>query len=109
MKGVRQVGASMLSPFGGANAHTTIRPEGSETLPEGQLPHVAVDIVSPGYFEAMGIPVLSGRTFTPADAEHSERVVVISRILAESVWPGADAVGKRIVLGNQPTDPVLNV
>jgi len=109
LKGVKQAGASMLSPFTGANAGTTIMPEGSEALPESERPQVAVDIVSPGYFEAMGIPVLSGRGFTETDGKNSGKVVVVSRVLAESAWPGGDAVGKRIRLGSQPDDPVFNV
>jgi putative ABC transport system permease protein len=109
MKGVRQAGTSMLSPFGGANANTTITPEGSEALPEAQLPHVTVDIVSPGYFGAMGIPLVGGREFTEGDGKHSEQVAVVSQALADSVWPGADAVGKRVRLGSQASDPWLNV
>jgi putative ABC transport system permease protein len=109
MKGVIQAGTSMLSPFSGANASTTIMPEGSEALPEGQLPHVAVDIVSPGYFGAMGIPVARGREFTEADAEHSEMVVVVSNVLAGSIWPGEDAVGKRIRFGRDASDPLMSV
>jgi putative ABC transport system permease protein len=109
MQGVKQAGASMLSPFSGANAGTTIMPEGSEALPEGQLPHVAVDIVSSGYFGAMGIPLLNGREFIEADAPHSEMVAIVSDALAASVWPGADAVGKRIRFGKDAKDPVMSV
>jgi putative ABC transport system permease protein len=109
MKGVKQAGASMLSPFSGTNAGTTIMPEGSEALPEGQLPHVGVDIVSPGYFGAMGIPLLNGREFIEADAAHSEMVAVVSNALAASVWPGADAVGKRIRFGRDASDPLMSV
>jgi putative ABC transport system permease protein len=109
MKGVTQAGTSMLSPFSGANAGTTILPEGSEAIPEGQLPHVAVDVVSPGYFGAMGIPVFMGREFTEADAAHSQIVAIVSKALAGSVWPGEDAVGKRVRLSKDPSDPMLSV
>jgi len=109
MKGVKQAGASMLSPFSGTNAGTTIMPEGSEALPEGELPHVAVDIVSPGYFGAMGIPLLNGREFIEGDAAHSEIVAIVSNALAASVWPGEDAVGKRIRFGRDASDPLLTV
>ncbi len=47
----------------------------------------------------MGIPVLSGRTFGPGDHAGSDRVVVISRTLANRLWPGGDAVGKRVYWG----------
>jgi putative ABC transport system permease protein len=109
MKGVKQAGASMLSPFTGADANTTLTPEGSETVTEGQRPHVAVDIVSPGYFASMGIPILGGREFTDIDTGTSEKVAVVSQTLADSVWPGMTAVGKRIRLGNDATDPLISV
>ena len=99
----------MLSPFSGANAGTTIMPEGSEALPEGDLPHVAVDIVSPGYFGAMGIPLAKGREFAEADTAHGEMVVVVSSALAGSAWPGADALGKRIRFGRDASAPMMTV
>src|SRR5262249_25676670 len=87
----------------------TITPEGTETLPEGQRPHVTVDIVSPGYFGAMGIPVLDGREFTEGDAKDGEKVAIVSRALADSVWPGTDPVGKRVRLGREASSAWLNV
>jgi predicted permease len=55
--------------------------------------------VTPRFFEAMGIPVLSGRTFTDADRPGAERVVVVSASLARRLWPGESAIGKRIFWG----------
>jgi putative ABC transport system permease protein len=109
IQGVKQAGTSMMSPFSGANGNTTIVPEGSETLPEGQLPRVAVDIVSPGYFGAMGISALGGRDFTDMDGKDTEKVAIVNRVLADSVWPGQDWIGRRIRLGKQPTDPSVTV
>ena len=55
--------------------------------------------VTPGFFEAMGIPVLSGRTFADSDRAGAERVVVVSASLARRLWPGESAIGKRIYWG----------
>jgi predicted permease len=52
---------------------------------------------SPGYFEAMGIPVIRGRSLTQDDLEHPERgSVVVSKAFAERFWPGEDAIGKGV-------------
>ncbi|MGH7531356.1 MAG: ABC transporter permease [Gemmatimonadales bacterium] len=52
---------------------------------------------SPGYFEAMGIPVLRGRGLTQADLDHPERgAVVVSKAFAERFWPGEDPIGKGV-------------
>ena len=53
--------------------------------------------ISPTYFGAMGIPVLRGRAFTPQDDTAAVQVAVVSRALADRLWPGRDAVGERIV------------
>ncbi len=55
--------------------------------------------VSPGYFEAMHIPVRSGRTFTDADRAGAERVAAVSRALAQQLWPRDNALGKLIRVG----------
>ena len=52
---------------------------------------VDLNSISPGYFATLGIPLLEGRDFTDRD-----RAVIISRRLAEKLWPGESAIGKRI-------------
>ena len=49
----------------------------------------------PGYFEAMGIPVLVGRALRPGDAADQSRSVVVSRSYAERSWPGESPLGRR--------------
>lgn len=61
-------------------------------------------VATPGYFEAMGIPVLRGRTFTDADTLEGQHVAVISASLAQAQWPGQDPIGKTIQFGNMDGD-----
>lgn len=53
-------------------------------------------VVSENYFATMGTPVLAGRTFGPEDDAGSERVVVITRAMADTYWPDQEAVGRRV-------------
>ncbi len=60
-------------------------------------PAINWEAISGNYFETMGIPLLSGRTFTDEDSEDAARVVVVGKSFAERLWPGEDPVGKRII------------
>jgi predicted permease len=51
---------------------------------------------TPGYFEAIGMRVVRGRTFTDADRGDTPRVVVVNQALADATWPGGDAVGRTV-------------
>jgi hypothetical protein len=53
-------------------------------------------VVTDGYFEAMGIPLLAGRGFEPADRMGSERVALVNRRMAERYWPGRSPIGERV-------------
>jgi putative ABC transport system permease protein len=72
-------------------------------------PLVNLEDVTPGYFEAMRIRLLRGRTFTERDDQRLPGVVVVSRTMAERCWPGQDAIGKRlkIPLPDTPYDGSL--
>ena len=58
-------------------------------------------VVDEDYFKTLGIRVLSGRVFTKFDRENSPEVVVINHKMAETYWPGQDAVGKVVLLGDK--------
>jgi putative ABC transport system permease protein len=58
-----------------------------------------IRVVSDGYFETMGIALQSGRDYTPHDAASSEPVVIVNDVLARTLWPGQDPLGKRIRFG----------
>ncbi len=68
-----------------------------------RMPHAELNYVSPEYFRTIGVPVLSGRSFTADDRDTASVVVVVSRSLAERYFPGANAVGKQITTASQGT------
>jgi putative ABC transport system permease protein len=53
--------------------------------------------VSPGFFAALGIPILAGRDFTDADRAGAERVVIIGQTLAERLFPGQDPINRHLM------------
>ncbi len=58
--------------------------------------------MSPDYFRVMGIPLLRGRPFTEQDDARAPRVAIVSRSIAQRLWPGADAVGRRVSMADEP-------
>ena len=53
-------------------------------------------VVGPGHFDALGIPILQGREFTPADREDAPGVVIVNETFAERFWPGQDPIGRTL-------------
>jgi putative ABC transport system permease protein len=75
--------------------------EGHQPVNAASLPHAGYQVVSPGYFAAIGIPLVRGRDVSRSDSRASESVVVISESLARQGWPREEAVGKRLRLGEK--------
>lgn len=69
------------------------------TFSVGTLPHPDVHIVSTEYPRALGIRLLEGRVFAPADLAQSERVGLINRTLADRYFAGSSPVGRRFAFG----------
>jgi putative ABC transport system permease protein len=71
-------------------------------LPPGRPFHGGAEwmAVSPGYFEALRIPVQRGRAFTETDRHNSPAVVVVNDVMARQEWPDEDPIGKHLVLGH---------
>src|SRR3954467_9679126 len=52
--------------------------------------------VSPGYFQAIGLPIVKGRGFTDADRDGAPLVMVVNQTLAQRLWPNQDPIGRRV-------------
>jgi hypothetical protein len=78
--------------------------EGRVRAPGEEDPHGRLRTVSPGFFAALGIPIIAGRDFNDADKRNSEPVVIVSQSLAQRMFPGQDAVNHHMMW----TDPVMN-
>lgn len=78
--------------------NNTIQTEGQSAADAASNPFPNVQFISENYFEVLRIPLLSGRAFSTFDGENSEPVAIVSQRLAERLWPGQNAIGKRIAL-----------
>ena len=96
LPGVRATGAISILPLGGSENVTWLAVEGAEPVPRGKEPVGEDRLVTPGYFEAMGVSVVSGRDFEATDGDGKSPVVIVNEALARQFFPAGDAIGKRI-------------
>lgn len=81
-----------------------------QTAGNGYLDDVFARAVTPAYFRMHGIRMLAGRSFAPADAEGARPVAIVSRTLAERLWPDREALGRELRAGRaDASDPWLTV
>jgi predicted permease len=107
LPGAVAVGATVCLPLDGCDGRTPVYPEGLPFEPGETPPSVDVRGATAGFFRALGIPLVEGRTFEPADP-FRQPVAVVSENLAQRLWPGESAVGKRIH-PDVPDDPPYTV
>jgi predicted permease len=93
--GVEAAGAVMIPPLTRGSFSSTLSLAGRDPADEkgGQ-----VRAATPGYFEALRIPLRRGRLFTTADRQGARPVAIVSETAARTFWPGEDPVGKRLRL-----------
>jgi putative ABC transport system permease protein len=93
--------ATLLIPLVPRSWERVIAPEGASLDPV-EMASVLYNVVSPGYFETLGIPLLRGRVFGAADREGEVSVAIIDESMAAEFWPGEDPIG-RLVTFNPPS------
>ncbi len=112
LPGVEGVGVSNQLPLtGNVDMNGIFDPDNPQPNPE-LVPSGDRYIVSPDFLRTMRIPLRQGRLFTAADArDTANRVALVSAALAERVWPGQNAIGKRMQLGGReaPIRTVIGV
>jgi putative ABC transport system permease protein len=99
--GVRAVTPVLTAPFVAAGGiFGQIAAEGQGAHERTQNPTLIFEVVTPNYFSTFGLRIVRGRGFTDADREGSTRVVLLSESAASHYWPGADPIGKRLVVAD---------
>jgi putative ABC transport system permease protein len=102
--GVRSVGAASTFPLTGNSGFVAgLRVEGQGEVDAARLPRAEISIASPGYFQTVGIPLLSGRLFTEQDRFDSTPVAMVSQSMAARFFGDRDPAGARISANNGRT------
>ena len=98
LPGVTSVAAGFPIPLSRYNVILGFSIEGRPTA-KGDEPDAPVSIVTPGFFQALRIPLLSGRDFTPRDDSKSPAVVIVNQAFVRQYFPGENPIGKHIKPG----------
>lgn len=108
--GVESAGLTQSPPLGlDSFSQLAFVPEGFQMPPNRESFASAMDSVDEGFFDTLGISILSGRNFALSDDEDAPRVAIVNDQFARHYWPNfalADVVGRRFRLGNSTGDPV---
>ena len=97
--GVDAVGMARMVPLdGGGLGLGGLRRKGTSG-PDARI-ETDWNVVSPTYFEAIGLPIQRGRAFSSGDREGAPRVAIVNERFAQMVWPGVDAIGQQLENGD---------
>ncbi len=110
LPGVKAAGSVRILPLTATIGDWSITIE-HRMRPVGENPNGDWQIVTPGYFEALGVMTARGRAIEPRDDESAPLVAVINETMAAQYWPGEDALGKRFHLGtsDQPWIEIVGI
>ena len=97
--GVTGAAAINLVPVQSSHTGSVFTIEGRETPKPGNEPGAEIRVISPDYFATMGIPLVGGRFFRPAEIPDPWNVAIINRSAAGRYFPNDDPLGKRIAFG----------
>jgi predicted permease len=100
LPGVQSAALTWALPLDG-NGHSLggIVAPGSASGKGREILETDWDVITPGYFATMHIPILRGRDITEADGEGAPKVAIVNETLARRFWPGEDAVGRHFLAG----------
>ncbi len=96
LPGVATAGVVDVLPFSGNNSDSVILAEGYQMTPGESLVSPNLAVVTPGYFEAMRIPLVEGRFFDEHDQPDAPPAVIVDQRLARRFWPGKSPIGQRM-------------
>ena len=106
LPGVDQVAFGIVVPWrdaGNFGPGFQFSGEGHVSSPGEEDPRAQFRTISPGFFAALGVPILAGRDFNDNDRFSAEQVVIVSKSLADRMFPGQDPINRHVFW----TDPVM--
>ena len=96
----RSAGFASVVPMGGATDGSVIRIPEHPTSNPSERPFANYSFISPGYFTAIGAPLLRGRDFSDTDTLDAPHVTIVNSALARKYFPGEDPIGKQLGVGS---------
>jgi putative ABC transport system permease protein len=99
---VESAGVINVPPLSGRHWTVGFNIEGRPAQSRSDQPTAFGRVVSPGFLETVGIPLLEGRLLTAFDDEEAPAVAVVNRTMARRHWPNESPIGKRIRFGENP-------
>jgi predicted permease len=98
LPGVVAAGAARVTVLSGSARTLPVSVDGQPVRQDrSNVIPARANVVSQGYLQAMGIPVIRGRVFQASDVQTSTPVAIVSRSLADRLWPNADPIGQSVV------------
>ncbi len=102
--GIQGVSAARVAVLGGGARSLGVSVDGRPVQRDNSNAlGVRANVITDGYLETMGVPLLRGRSFARTDSPTSPKVAIVSRSLAARVWGDADPIGKRLIAGGDNT------
>jgi putative ABC transport system permease protein len=102
--GIAAAGAARVTVLSGGARTVSVSTDGRPLArDDSNAMDVRVNIVTDGYLDALGIPLLRGRDFLRSDTLEAPRVAIVSRLLAAKLWPNEDPIGKTLFGGEPAT------
>src|SRR5262249_24621790 len=95
LPGVQAAAGTLILPMTDDGATVTFN-DPEHPLPESQLQSANITPITPGYFNAMQVPVLDGRDFSERDDEKSTQVMIVNEAFAKKFFPGESVLGKKL-------------
>jgi len=99
LPGVTSVGITTQLPAAGVSNNQTFVVDGYQPPKGADMNLATISEVQGNPFQALGVPLLKGRFFTPADRHGSQLVIIVNHGFAQHYWPGQDPIGKRLRIG----------
>ncbi len=100
LPGVTEAGAVDMLPMSGRNNLSKFQIVGQAAFEKSKEPHIQLQIVTPGYFAAIGTELRKGRFFTAQDDGQASRVVLVNEAFAARYLKDVDAIGQRLTLND---------
>ncbi len=99
LPGVHRVAGARTKPFAAIRSTVSYSIDGGPKYRHGEEPNAQVQVVTPGYFETMGIPIQRGRNFSSGDAWERPQVVIVNEALAREAFGSENPIGHWIRCG----------